>query len=121
MFCWGFGLLGVRLREQCDRIVAARLMDEAVAPHVEIPLEPDVAASDERQAYGFQTWLFSFPADGKTVTLIELSGNGGQEVYIDRARQLMIVITAGNYDRHDLKKSPIDIYFDIVEPAVLDP
>ena len=30
------------------------------------------------------------------------------------------VVTAGNYDRHDLKKSSFDIYPDIVFPALLD-
>jgi CubicO group peptidase (beta-lactamase class C family) len=102
------------------QIVSADLMDEAVAPYIEIPQDPEAEASGDRQAYGYQTWLFSFPVNGERVTLIELSGNGGQKVYIDRERRLMIVITAGDYDRHGLTKSPIDIYFDIVEPALLD-
>lgn len=70
--------------------------------------------------YGYQVWIGSFLIDGKRVPLIELTGNGGQKVYLDEADQLMVVVTAGDYDRHDFKKSPVDIHFDIVRPAVLD-
>jgi len=101
-------------------ILPARLVDEAVAAQIEIPQEGEAAALGDRMGYGYQIWLPSFVIDGKRVLLIELTGNGGQKVYIDEANQLMVVVTAGDYDRHGLKKSPLDIYFDIVRPAVLD-
>ena len=65
-------------------------------------------------------WLPSFLINGERHHLIELSGNGGQKVLIEEASDLMVIITAANYDRRDLKKSSIDIYFDVVQPAILD-
>jgi len=32
----------------------------------------------------------------------------------------MLVTTAGNYDRRGVKKTPLDVYFDIVHAAVRD-
>ncbi len=100
--------------------MAAQLVQEAVSAHIDIPQESEAAAVGDRMGYGYQVWIGSFLIDGKRVPLIELTGNGGQKVYVDEADQLMVVVTAGDYDRHDLKKSPFDIHFDIVRPAVLD-
>lgn len=102
------------------RILPTNLVDEALSAHVQIPQEGEAAALGDRQAYGYQVWRFSFLAEGERIELKELSGNGGQKVYIDDANRLMVVITAGNYDRRGLKKTPLDIYTDIVLPAVHD-
>lgn len=102
------------------QILRAQWVHEAVTAHIDIPQEGEAAAVGDRMGYGYQIWIGSFLIDGNRVPLIELSGNGGQKVYIDEADQLMVVVTAGDYDRHDLKKSPFDIYFDVVRPAVLD-
>lgn len=101
------------------QILPAQLMEEAVTAHIDIPQEGEAAAVGDRMGYGYQIWIGSFLVDGERVPLIELSGNGGQKIYIDEIDQLMVVTTAGDYDRHDLKKSSLDIYFDIVRPAVL--
>lgn len=102
------------------QVVGADLMDEAVAPHIEVPQKPEFEAAGYPQAYGYQTWLSSFADDGERVTLIELTGNGGQHVYIDRARQLMVVTTAGNYGRYYPAKSSLELYFEVVHAALLD-
>jgi len=102
------------------QILSSRLVEQAVSKHVDIPQEGEAAALGDRQGYGYQIWRFSFLIGKERVHLTELSGNGGQKVYIDTANQLMVVITAGDYDRRSLKKSPLDIYIEIVRPAVLD-
>ncbi len=102
------------------RILSSRLVEEAVSEQVNIPLQVEAAALGDRQGYGYQLWRFSFLEGEERIELIELSGNGGQKVYIDEANRLMVVITAGDYDRRGLPKYPFDIYADIVLPAVLD-
>lgn len=100
------------------QLLPVRLVDDAVAGHIVIPQEGEAAALGDRQAYGYQIWRSSFLIGRERVDLIELSGNGGQKVYIDDAHDLMLVTTAGNYDRRSVKKSPLDVYFDIVHAAV---
>lgn len=102
------------------RILPAKLIDEAVSQHVVVPLDSEAAAAGDRSGYGYQIWQTSLLLDGNRADLIELSGIGGQKVYIDKANELMVVITAGDYDKSSLKKSAMDIYIDIVRPAVAD-
>lgn len=102
------------------RLLPAKLVDDAVAGHIVIPQEGEAAALGDQQAYGYQIWLSSFLIGKERVHLVELSGNGGQKVYIDRAHDLMLVTTAGDYDRRSAKKSSLDVYFDIAHAAVRD-
>lgn len=100
------------------RIVPEKLIAEAMAEHAKV-------SSDEKTGdvvtYGYQMWRFAFPPDDNWPSgFIELSGNGGQKVYIDPKTKVMVVVTAANYDLQDLKKSSFDIYPDIVFPALLD-
>ncbi len=101
-----------------QQIIPKKLIHDAVSEHIQIPQEKEASALGDRQAYGYQIWKFSFVEAKKRVHLIELSGNGGQKVYIDQANNVMAVITAGNYDARGLKKSSFDIYLDIVYPSL---
>ena len=100
------------------RVLPAKLVEEAVSQQVVVPLEGSAAAAGDRSGYGYQIWRTSLLLGGERADLIELSGNGGQKVYIDEANQLMVVVTAGEYDRSGLRKSSMDIYIDFVRPAV---
>lgn len=113
-------LIANRGRWRGTQILSSELVQEAVSEHIDIPQEAEAEAVGDRQGYGYQIWRFSSLVNDDEVDLLELSGNGGQKVYLDEPNQLMVVVTAGDYDGHDLKKSPLDIYFDIVRPAVLD-
>lgn len=71
--------------------------------------------------YGYQIWRYAFPPDENWPSgFIEFAGNGGQKVQIDAKTKVMVVITAGDYDRNDLKKYSFDIYPELVFPARLD-
>jgi hypothetical protein len=61
-----------------------------------------------------------FPRGGKVYSVIEFSGNGGQKVLIDKKNGLIVVITAGNYDKKGLKKPSFYILLDIVHPSIKD-
>lgn len=102
------------------QILPAELVEEAVKAHIDIPRTAEAAALGDRLGYGYQIWLPSFLIDGRRTDLIQLEGNGGQFVLIDRRADLMVVTTGGDYYRKDLQKWPEDIYPDIVEPARLD-
>lgn len=49
---------------------------------------------------------------GETIEIIEASGNGGQKIAINKDKNLLIVVTAGNYNAYDL-------YIDFVYPVII--
>ena len=99
------------------QLIPADHIDDAVAEHFRIPPGPDAYPGDT-QGYGYQIWRFGYDTEaGQRVELIELSGNGGQKVQIDRRTGIMVVVTAANYGREG--KSSFDLYPDLILPALL--
>ncbi len=100
------------------RIVPEKLIADAMAEHAKVSSDDK---ADEIVTYGYQIWRFAFrPEENWPSSFIELAGNGGQKVHIDPNTKSMVVVTAGNYDRKDLKKNSFDIYADLVFSALLD-
>lgn len=111
-----FGLLIMNRGKWNGRqIIPAKLIDQALSESINIE-----KADDFRLDYGYQIWLPAFPVGDKWVSLIEFNGNGGQIVQIDRANEIMVVATAGNYNKRDTKKSTQVMIEDIVYPAMFD-
>lgn len=101
------------------RIIPSKLISDAMAE--QIRLEPSVKdAPGDIRAYGYQIWRPTFIVGGEPITLTEFDGNGGQLVDIDMKYRTIVVVTAGNYNKRDLKKSSFDLYGDIVYAAILD-
>ncbi|MBA3769560.1 MAG: serine hydrolase [Blastocatellia bacterium] len=99
------------------RIIPAKLVEEAMEEHVKLA---DDTRPEDLEGYGYQIWRLSTLIHGDRADRVEFSGNGGQKVQIDAANKLMVVVTAGNYNKRGLKKSSMHIYEDIVYPALLD-
>lgn len=69
--------------------------------------------------YSNQFWIPTEIINGKTVTWAQAQGNGGQIIIIDKLNNLVAVITAGNYNAKNLRKTSWDIYPDFIYPAVI--
>jgi CubicO group peptidase (beta-lactamase class C family) len=112
-----FGLLLMR-RGQWDgvQLIPEALVSEALAEHVVVAPED---AAGEILGYGYQVWRFSFLEDGRREQLLQMSGNGGQAVFMSETDALLVVITAGNFDQ-TASKSSLDFYLDRIYPAVRD-
>jgi CubicO group peptidase (beta-lactamase class C family) len=100
-----------------EQVIPRDLVADALAEHVVVA--PEDAAGDVL-AYGYQVWRFSFTENGRRVQLVQMSGNGGQAVYLSDSLDMIVVITAGNFDRA-VAKSSLDFYLDHIVPAVRDP
>lgn len=98
------------------QLIPAELVADALAEHAVVSSND---AAGERVGYGYQLWRYSFVENGLREQLVQLSGNGGQIVYLSDAADLVVVITAGNFDR-TVAKSSFDFYLDHVYPAVRD-
>ena len=112
-----FGLLlAAQGKWDGTRLLPAALVEQAMAEQIRIPAGPDAYPGDT-EGYGFQMWRFGYDTEsGQRVELVELSGNGGQKVQIDRARDIVVVLTAANYGRQG--KSSFDVYPDLILPAL---
>lgn len=70
----------------------------------------------ERINYGYQWWLDPKGPNGPR--WIAGFGNGGQRLWINPGLDLVVVVTAGNYNRREAWKLPVAIITEIVLPGL---
>lgn len=106
-----FGILYLNGGKWNDKqIISNSLVDESMRTHI---------YSEEPYGYGYQFWTLVDSVQEQSVKTIEASGNGGQKIEMNISKNLILVITAGNYDLHNLRKTPYDLYLDFVYPSLI--
>lgn len=80
---------------------------------------PDTYPGVPHIGYSNQFWIITEVNKGDTITYAQCQGNGGQLIIHDKKHNLLLIITAGNYNRWNLRKSAFDIYTDFVYPAII--
>lgn len=80
---------------------------------------PDTYPGFPHIGYSNQFWIITEVNKADTVTYAQCQGNGGQLIIHDKKHKLLLIVTAGNYNRWDLRKSSFDIYTDFVYPAIM--
>jgi CubicO group peptidase (beta-lactamase class C family) len=106
--------IGVALLEGGGGVIPATWLAESFAPAVVLP--------DGRQ-YGYQWYLGSVMTDdgaggARREAVIQAVGNGGQRLYLMPQFDLVVVVTAGNYDALDQWRPPLVVLRDLVLPAL---
>ncbi len=72
--------------------------------------------------YGYQFWIL----DGNTIaenqnhSIVAAFGNGDQRIYLDEVNQLIVVVTAGNYNKWSIKKDSEALLSDFIYPSFLN-
>ncbi|MFZ1453484.1 MAG: serine hydrolase, partial [Ferruginibacter sp.] len=92
------------------QIISENLVNESLKKHI---------YTEEPYGYGYQFWTLVDTVENRIIKTVEATGNGGQKIEINREEDLILVITAGNYDKKNLKKTSYDVYLDFVHPAVI--
>ncbi|WP_296702288.1 serine hydrolase [Algoriphagus sp.] len=77
--------------------------------------------TEPNYGYGFQFWTLTETSKNQTISTIEASGNGGQKIEINKSKNLIVIITAGNYDKENLNKYSYDLYLDFIIPSMMKP
>lgn len=75
--------------------------------------------TEPNYGYGYQFWTSIDTLANHTISTIEASGNGGQKIEINKSENLIVIITAGNYDNRNLTKYSYDLYLDFIIPSLL--
>ena len=93
------------------QIIPRSLVIEAQS--LQFQIEPGVG-------YGFQIWIPTDVINGEPITSVEANGNGGQVIAINKKYNMVVVITAGHYNKKDMPWWTSDIYLNHIYPAVIE-
>jgi CubicO group peptidase (beta-lactamase class C family) len=77
------------------------------------------AQTDRVWRYGYQWWLGGSPFGDAQTPWVAGFGLGGQRLFIVPELELVVVVTAGNYDNPDQGRLPIAILNQFVLPALI--
>ena len=87
-------------------VIPVAWLDEALRPRVRI---------DEGTEYGYQWYRGTFPsATDKRLRWVGGMGNGGQRLIVVPDRDLVVAITAGNYNSPEGATTPTTILHDVI-------
>jgi CubicO group peptidase (beta-lactamase class C family) len=102
-------LNGGRWGEQ--ELVPASWLTESTRPHV--------STSDSFVRYGYQWWLAGSSFGDSTTPWIAAFGNGGQRIFALPQLELVVVVTAGNYNLPENWRLPLAVLNQFVLPALV--
>lgn len=95
------------------QVVPADWLRQAHSPHAKVASAAETGG-DEIE-YGYQWWLVNRTSKNPWVVA---RGNGGQTLFIDRSRDLVVAVMAGNYNSADAANVPMQVMRGIVLPAL---
>jgi CubicO group peptidase (beta-lactamase class C family) len=99
------------------QIIDSAWVEKSLSDYIQ---RPDLTHLNlENGAYGFQFWTYEFNVKGKTIRVVEAKGNGGQSIFICKELDLVVVITAGNYDKLQHNYIPYRILKDYILSSML--
>lgn len=85
---------------------------------VETSLQVHAQARDDA-GYGYLLWQFTVPAHGRDWRSWTMSGNGGNHVYIQRERGLVVVITSTAFNQGNAHEHSRALYQNLLEALPL--
>jgi CubicO group peptidase (beta-lactamase class C family) len=74
-----------------------------------------VSQSKRSGDYGFQFWIWNEMVQGRSIKLVAAVGNGDQRIFFDETNDLLVVVTAGNYNKWDITNNSSAILRKIYE------
>lgn len=109
-----FGMLYANLGKWDGRqVLSKEWVMNSLRPHIWFGRNNNVG-------YGYQFWIFKANTinSNHNDLLPSAVGNGGQRIYLDDKNEMVIVITAGNYNDWTLQKDSESLLVDFIYPAL---
>ena len=78
-----------------------------------------VVSRGTEKGYGFQFWTYNEVVNGKSIHVAEAKGNGGQRIFFVKELNLLVVITAGNYNKWDIANESHKALIDYIIPSIV--
>ncbi len=91
------------------QLVPASWIEESFRAHVQRP---------DGGSYGYQFWLWQDTIRNTPTSIVACVGNGDQRIFFDSTHNLLVVITAGNYNKWTIKKNADALLRDYIYPAL---
>ena len=82
---------------------------------VEQSFKLNISRPGSSGGYGYQFWIFRDTIQNKAIEWPTAVGNGDQRIFFDRKNDLLVVMTAGNYNKWDIKNNAYAILRKIYE------
>jgi len=92
-----------------NQIVPEKWIEESFQRHIQRP---------GGGWYGYQFWLGEDTIGNKSISMIACVGNGDQRIFLDRTNDLIVIVTAGNYNKWDIKKNSSALLKEKIYPAI---
>ncbi len=70
-------------------------------------------------AYGYQFWLWQDTINNQPTPFIACVGNGDQRIFFDKTHHMVVVTTAGNYNKWTIKKNAYALMKEYIYPALI--
>jgi CubicO group peptidase (beta-lactamase class C family) len=71
-------------------------------------------------SYGYQFWLWQDTINNKPTPIVACIGNGDQRILFDKTNHLLVVTTAGNYNKWTIQKNVYALIKDYIYPGLLN-
>ena len=105
-----FGLLYSNGGKWNDKqVVPQKWVEESFQSHVQRP----------GGSYGYQFWIWQDTINNKPIPFVACVGNGDQRIFFDKTNDLLVVTTAGNYNKWTIKKNANALMKEYVYPALV--
>jgi CubicO group peptidase (beta-lactamase class C family) len=76
-----------------------------------------VVKMENDKGYGFQFYTSTHTINGRNIFISEAAGNGGQRIFFCKELNLIVVITAGNYDVRGIENNSKKALVDFIIPS----
>jgi CubicO group peptidase (beta-lactamase class C family) len=68
--------------------------------------------------YGYQFWIFDDTVNNAPVRAIVAVGNGDQRIFFDKKNDMVTIVTAGNYNKWNIRNNSLGLIKEFIYPAV---
>lgn len=109
---------GLRLRPRDLARIGRMLLDGGQwqgrqlvpATWIDASFQPRVPTGSGELRYGYQWWRGAFTLGPRRVGWVAAMGNGGQRMFLLPELDLVVVVTAGNYNQPDSWRAPMQVF-----------